>query len=218
METLQDTWQWWVDNPDRFWNSLRAHLEVSGASLALAIAIALVLAVVALASGSVGAFVVIQLGNLGRVVPSLVVLALALPLVGVGFRPSLIALVLIGIPPILVNAYQGLVTVDAATLEAARGVGMGRWQILRTIRVPLAVPLAVAGTRTSAVQIVSTATLAALIGGGGLGEIVFDGIANIRNDIILAGVLPIATLALAVEGVFALIERGVTPRGLRLTS
>jgi osmoprotectant transport system permease protein len=128
-----------------------------------------------------------------------------------------IALVLIGIPPILVNAYQGLAGVDPITLEAARGVGMGRLQVLRTIRVPLAVPLAVAGARTAGVQIVSTATLAALIGGGGLGEIVFDGIANIRNDIILAGVLPIAALALAVEGLFALLERGVTPRGLKVT-
>lgn len=217
MGTLGDTWQWWVDNPERFWDSLRAHLEISAVSLLLAIVIALLLAVVALGLGSIGAFVVIQLGNLGRVVPSLVVLALALPLVGVGFRPSVIALVLIGIPPILVNAYQGLAGVDPTTLEAARGVGMGRLQVLRTIRVPLAIPLAVAGARTAGVQIVSTATLAALIGGGGLGEIVFDGIANIRNDIILAGVLPIAALALAVEGLFALLERGVTPRGLKVT-
>jgi osmoprotectant transport system permease protein len=217
VDVLRDTWSWWADNPDRFWDSLRTHLEVSAVSLVLAVVIALLLAGLALAVGSVGAFVVIQLGNLGRVVPSLVVLALALPLVGVGFRPSVIALVLIGIPPILVNAYQGLTGIEPATLEAARGVGMSRVQVLRSIRLPLAVPLTVAGTRTAAVQIVSTATLAALIGGGGLGEIVFDGIANIRNDIILAGALPIAALALAVEGLFALLQRGVTPRGLRVS-
>lgn len=216
MDVFRDTWDWWSENPDRFWDSLRTHIEVSAVSLVLATVIALLMALLAMWVGPIGAFVVIQLGNLGRIVPSLVVLALALPLVGVGFRPSVIALVLIGIPPILVNAYQGLVGVDPGALEAARGMGMSRSQIMRTIRVPLAVPLTVAGARIAAVQIVSTATLAALIGGGGLGEIVFDGIANIRNDIILAGALPIAALALAVEALFALLQRGVTPRGLRV--
>ena len=141
--------------------------------------------------------------------------AVSVALVGVGFTPSVIALVAVGTPPVLVNTFAGLRSVDPAALEAARGMGMSGSQVLRRVQLPLALPLVVAGLSTAAVQVVSTATLAALIGGGGLGEIVFNGIATIRNEIILAGVLPIAALALAVELLFRIAGRWATPRGLR---
>lgn len=215
MHTLANTWNWWIDNGGRMGSAIETHVELTAVSVALAVAIGVALGLLAARAGSVLGFLVVQLANLGRIVPSLAILALALPLVGVGFTPSVIALVAVGVPPILVNTYAGVRSVDLAALEAARGMGMGSLQVLRRVQVPLALPLVVAGASTAAVQIVSTATLAALIGGGGLGEVVFNGIATIRNEIILAGVLPIAALALVVEGLFRLVSRHATPRGLR---
>lgn len=215
MHTLANTWHWWIDNGDRTVTSLRIHLELTGAGVGLAAVLGIVLGLLAARAGSALGFLVVQIANLGRIVPSLAILALALPLVGVGFTPSVIALVAVGTPPVLVNTFAGLRAVDPAAMEAARGMGMSGAQVLLRVQLPLALPLVVAGLSTAAVQIVSTATLAALIGGGGLGEIVFNGIATIRNEIILAGVLPIAALALAVELLFRLAGRIVTPRGLR---
>ena len=215
MHTLVNTWNWWGDNRGRMGSALETHVELTVVSLALAVTLGSALGVLAARVGSVLGFAVVQLANLGRIVPSLAILALALPLVGVGFTPSVIALVAVGTPPILVNTFAGVRNVDFAALEAARGMGMSGLQVLRGVQLPLALPLVVAGVSTAAVQIVSTATLAALIGGGGLGEIVFNGIATIRNEIILAGVLPIAALALLVEGLFRLVSRVATPRGLR---
>lgn len=215
MQTLANTWHWWLDNGDRMAAAIEKHLELTAVSVGLALAIGVALGLVAARAGSLLGFAVVQLANLGRIVPSLAILALTLPLVGVGFRPSVIALVAVGVPPILVNTYAGLRAVDPAALEAARGMGMSSAQMLRRVQLPLALPLIVAGASTAAVQVVSTATLAALIGGGGLGEVVFNGVATIRNEIILAGVLPIAALALLVEGLFRLARRYATPRGLR---
>lgn len=215
MHTLVNTFNWWSDNRGRMGGALVTHVELTVVSLALAAVLGTALGVLAARVGSVLGFAVVQLANLGRIVPSLAILALALPLVGVGFTPSVIALVAVGTPPILVNTYAGVCNVDRAALEAARGMGMSGRQVLRLVQLPLALPLVVAGVSTAAVQIVSTATLAALIGGGGLGEIVFNGIATIRNEIILAGVLPIAALALLVEGLFRLLSRFGTPHGLR---
>lgn len=215
MHTLVNTFNWWHDNGGRTGSALETHVELTAVSLALAVALGSALGVLASRVGSVLGFAVVQVANLGRIVPSLAILALALPLVGVGFTPSVIALVAVGTPPILVNTYAGVRNVDRSALEAARGMGMSGLQVLRRIELPLALPLVVAGASTAAVQIVSTATLAALIGGGGLGEIVFNGIATIRNEIILAGVLPIAALALLIEGLFRLVSRVATPHGLR---
>ncbi len=215
MGAISDVFAWWGDNADRVTSAIEVHLRLTVASLALATLIGLLLGLFAATVGHVFGFIVVQIANLGRIVPSLAILALALPLVGVGFWPAMVALVAVGVPPILVNTYAALRNTDQALVDAARGVGMTGAQIARRVRGPLGLPLVVAGIRTSAVQIVSTATLAALIGGGGLGEIVFNGIAVLDNTIILAGVIPIAVLALLVEGFFAILERVVTPRGLR---
>jgi osmoprotectant transport system permease protein len=215
MHLIVETFQWWTDNPERMRAAIDTHVKLSLTSLAFAVVIGILLGVLAGRTGGPLGFVIVQIANLGRVVPSLAILALALPLVGVGFRPAVIALVAVGVQPILVNAYTGISAVNASVREAARGQGMTEAQLLRSVELPLAFPLMLAGIRTSAVQIVSTSTLAALIGGGGLGEIVFNGIAVIDDRIILAGAIPIAILALAAEAIVALIQRYATPRGLR---
>jgi osmoprotectant transport system permease protein len=164
-----------------------------------------------------GAFLAISIGNLGRAIPSFAILAITLPItlglgLGLGFWPTVIALVFLAIPPILTNTYVGVAGVDGDTLEAARGMGMTEGQVLRRIELPLAAPLVVAGLRTAAVQVVATATLAALVAWGGLGRYIVDGFATGRNDRILGGAVLVAALAIVIEVAFAALERLVSPR------
>jgi osmoprotectant transport system permease protein len=217
MNTLADTWRWWLDNAGWLGRATLVHLELMGATIGIAFAIGLALAFLAARLGGPLAFAVMQLANLGRIVPSFALIILMYPFVGLGFLPALIGLVALAVPPILVNTYVGLTTADAAAIDAARGMGMTRLQILRRVQLPLAVPLVLAGLGTSAVQVVATATISQPVGSGGLGEIVFSGISNLENDTILAGVIPIAAPALAVEVTFILLRRLATPRGLRFT-
>ncbi len=134
-----------------------------------------------------------------------------------GFWPAVIGLTLLGIPPILVNTFTGIRDVDPATLDAARGMGLTSRQVLMRVEMPLALPLVFAGLRTSAVQVVATATLAGLVGAGGLGTLVLAGLGNDQVPVLLAGAIPVAILAILFEVTFAGIERLATPRGLRLT-
>jgi osmoprotectant transport system permease protein len=128
-------------------------------------------------------------------------------------RPAiLIALVMLAIPPILTNTYVGIQNVDPDTLEAARGMGMTETGILRGIELPLAAPLIVGGLRTAAVQVVATATLAAVVGGGGLGRFILDGFATGDDAQIFAGAVLVALLAILTEVAFAVLERLVAPR------
>jgi osmoprotectant transport system permease protein len=125
------------------------------------------------------------------------------------------ALTLLGIPPILLNTIAGLQGIDPAALEAGRGMGMTPWQVLVRIQIPLVLPVVAAGVRTSAVQIVATAPLAAYIGGGGYGEYIFEGLDLFQTVPLLVGAGCVALLALLVEGGLAVLQRAVTPAGLR---
>jgi osmoprotectant transport system permease protein len=162
----------------------------------------------------------VSIANLGRAIPSFAILALAFPValrLGLGLSdwPGIAALFLLGIPPILTNAYVGVKGVDPDTLDAARGMGMSGREVLRAIELPLAAPLIVAGLRISAVQIVATATLGALVAGGGLGRFIVDGFAQNDDGMTLAGALLVATLAIVTELGFGLLERATAPRHSR---
>jgi len=166
------------------------------------------------------AFVAVNVANVGRALPSLALLAFALPVafalgLGLGFWPTLIALVPLAIPPMLTNAYVGTRAVDRDVIESARGMGMAELGILRRIEIPLALPLVLAGMRTSAVNVVATATLGALVAGGGLGRYIVDGLALQEYDRLFAGALLVALLAIAVEVAFGTFERRATSPGLR---
>lgn len=185
---------------------LRDHIGLSLAALALAL----------LGGIAIGTFVAraprgrgIGLGivYVARVVPSLAVLALMLPLVGVGFAPAVIALALLGIPPIAINTDLGLRAVPPAVREAARGLGMDERQIRARIDWPLALPVVFSGIRTAAVEVVASATLAAFIGGGGLGEFIVNGIALNDPRELLEGAIAVGALALAVSAALSRIER-----------
>ena len=151
--------------------------------------------------------VVMNLFNALRVIPSLAILFLALPYLGLGFLPSLVALTVLAFPPVLINTYAGIRGVDPAVIEAAYGMGMGRMQVLRQVEVPLAIPVILAGIRTAAVEVISSATLASFIGGGGLGDFITRGFALFDVSIMLVGAIPVALLALLSEFLLSRLQR-----------
>ena len=162
-------------------------------------------------------FLAVSIGNIGRALPSFGVIGMIFPftlayLPGIGFWPTLIAMVILGIPPILTNTYVGVREVDPDTVEAARGMGMSDRQLLTRVEIPLAAALILGGLRTSAVQVVATATLGAVVGWGGLGRFIIDGFAQGDDVQLLAGAILVALLAIAVEIVFALLLRVAVPK------
>jgi len=194
------------------------HIGISMAAVAIALLFSLPIGMY-IGHARRGEFLAVSIANLGRAIPSFAILSIAFqvvlriePKAAFGFVPTVVALVLLGIPPILTNTYVGIQSVDADTVEAARGMGMRGRQVLARLEVPLAVPLIVAGVRTAAVQIVATATLAALIAGGGLGRFIIDGFAQGDQPKLVAGGVLVAALAILTEVTFALFERLVTPR------
>jgi osmoprotectant transport system permease protein len=161
-----------------------------------------------------GSFLAINVSNVGRALPSLAVISIGLGLLGVGFLNVMVALVILAAPVMLTNAYVAVNQVDPDAVRAARGMGMTPLQTLTRVELPLALPLIFAGIRTAAVYVVATAPLAALAGGGGLGDIIVNQ-PTYGPEGVVAGSIAIALLAFATDGVFALLQHFVTPRGLR---
>jgi len=189
-----------------FFAHLAAHVTLAGSALALALAAGIPLAALS-ADRALPRAVVLACAGAFRVVPSLAILALALPLLGLGFGPALLALVVLALPPIVVNTDVGLRSVPSATLEAARGTGMTPRQVGRLVRWPLALPVVAIGVRTAAVEVIASATLAAFIGGGGLGDYIVGGLQT--NDLgeLALGALSVAGLALAADAALATLQR-----------
>jgi osmoprotectant transport system permease protein len=198
-----------------FTQLLITHVELSALALIIAILIAVPVAL-AVRNTPTGAAVAINVGNIGRAVPSLALLALALPFFGFGFTSALLALAALAIPPILINASTALREVNPGVIDAARGMGLSGSQILTGIQLPIAAPVIFAGIRTSAVQVVASATLATFIGGGGLGDLIVEGFQRGDTAILLAGALSVAVLSIITEVGFAGIEWGLTPKGLKI--
>jgi len=196
-----------------FFAHLGTHVGLSLAAIVIAIAIGVPLG--AFAAGRPVARV-LTLGGAGalRVVPSLAILTLTLPYLGLGFRPALLALVVLALPPIVINTELGLRAAPPATIDAARGLGMTGREIRRRVEWPLALPLLVAGTRTASVEVVASATLAAFIGGGGLGDFIVDGLATDDVGELLLGAIAVAVLALAIDAALGRLGRRLRPKGI----
>jgi osmoprotectant transport system permease protein len=161
---------------------------------------------------------VMGLAYLFQTIPSLALLALMIPLgLGIGRKPALVALFLYSLLPILRNTYIGIRSVDDSVIQAARGMGMTYFQRLYMVELPIAIPVIMGGIRTATVIIIGTATLAAMIGGGGLGDFIVTGLGMVRDELILLGAVPAALLALAAEFILSRLEHILTPRGLRLS-
>ena len=213
MSTFVDALQFIVDRRELVLEKTWEHLVLSGAAIGVALLIAVPLGVV-LGHLHRGSFVAINLANVGRALPSLAVIAIGLGFLGFGFTNVLVALVILAIPPILTNAYVAVDAVEPEAVEAARGMGMTPSQILWRIELPLALPLLFAGIRTASVYVVASATLAAIAGGGGLGEILFNQ-ASYRVEGLVGAAIVVSVLAFAADALFGGIQRLLTPRGLR---
>lgn len=194
-----------VSNFDTFLTLLQEHLTLVLVSVALAIVVAVPLGVLATRNERVKS-VVMSLGNVSQTIPTLAIIALVFPILGLGFLPALVGLFTYAVLPILTNTVAGLESVDESTVAAARGMGMTENQILRKIKLPLALPVIFAGIRTSAVLNVGTAYLAFFIGGGGLGVWVITGISLFDTPQLLAGAIPGALLAIGLDSLFGLVE------------
>ncbi len=208
-----------ITNPQNdFVGTTVATVKLSIFPILIAILIAIPLGV-GLAQRPLAAFIAANTSGLVRAIPTLAVLAAVVPYLGVGFKPSVFALSLLGIPPILLNTITGLRGIDPATVDAARGMGMTRWQVLSQVQLPLMAPVLAAGVRTAAVQIVATVPLAgALIGAGGYGNYIYLGIALLQTTPLLVGAIGTAALALLTELLLAQVQRALTPAGLRIAA
>ena len=223
MTFLADVARWFLDPAS--WQGtggvparVLEHLSLSVWPVALAAAIALPLGVT-LGHRNRGAFLAISVANVGRALPSFAVLVVGVPVsiklgLGLSYWPAFAALFLLAIPPMLTNAFTGVREVDPGTVESSRGMGFTEGQVVRKIEIPLALPVIITGIRVSAVQVVATATLAALIGGGGLGRYIIDGLATRDLVQVFAGALLVAVLSVITEGFFSLMERFFVSPGI----
>lgn len=209
---LGDTAAFVADNAGLLAQRVLEHVQLSVIALVIAMLVALPLALVLGHTGR-GGFLAINAANVGRALPSLALIAIALPFLGLNDSSTIFALVLLGIPPILTNTYVAVREVDQDIIEAARGMGMSGGEILRSVELPLAAPVMMSGIRTAAVQIVATATLAAVIAGGGLGRFIVDGFATRNNPSVVTGAVAVGLLTILTELGLGAVERVVTPRG-----
>lgn len=213
MTTLADTWDWLADSAhwagdDGIRHRLAQHLVLTVVCLVISCAVALPIALVLGHLGKGGALAV-NISNVGRAVPTFAVLVLLLltPVGAWGEGPTVVALVLFAVPPLLTNAYVGMREVDRSVVRAARGMGMTGRQTLFHVELPLSLPMVLNGVRIAAVQLVATATIAALAGGGGLGRIITAGFNLASTPQVVAGAVLVAAFALVVEGIFEAVER-----------
>jgi osmoprotectant transport system permease protein len=203
-----------VGGLDKSLELLVKHLEVTALALAIALVIALPLGLY-LGHRGKGEQFAVGLGNAGRAIPELAVIALVAALIGVGLPNVAPVLAILGIPPILTNAYVGVQQVDRATVDAARGMGMSELAIIRKVELPIAVPTVMGGIRSGAIAILATATIAPLAGVETLGDFILNRNVYGENGL-LAGAILVALLALAIEGLLALLQRRLTSDGLKL--
>lgn len=218
MEFFADAMAWFAD--PRHWQGANGvparmleHLYYSGVATLVALAIALPVGLAAGHTGRGGALA-INVANIGRALPTFGLIILAVIVMGLGDLPIFIALVAFAVPPVLTNSYAGIRAVDPDVRDAAEGVGMTGRQVLWRVELPVALPLILAGVRTSAVQVVATATLAAYAGSGGLGRYIVNGFAVRDFPQIFAGALLVALFAIAIEVAFGRLQAAVVSEGV----
>lgn len=205
LQDLPAAYGFLLENFDKFIELLQQHLTLVLVSEFLAIAVAVPAGILAMREPRVKGYI-LGVGNVAQTIPTLAVIALVFPVLGLGFEPALVGLFAYAILPILTNTIAGIDSVDENTIGAARGMGMTKNEILRKIQLPLALPVIFAGIRTSAVINVGTAYLAFFIGGGGLGIWVVGGIKLYQMPMVLAGAIPGALLAISMDSAFAIVE------------
>lgn len=205
-----------LDPRSDFLGHTLTYLQICVFSILGAVVIGVVLGA-AVSRSAILSFIAVNVSGLLRAIPVIAVLIVFVPFFGLGLKPTLIALIVLGIPPVLLNTYTGIRGIDPAIIDAAKGMGMTTWQIATKIQAPLVTPLVAAGIRTAAVQVIATATLAAFIGAGGYGDYIVDGINVFNYPELIAGAISVAVLAMLVEVFMGWLQRTVTPAGLRVS-
>jgi len=216
LHTFVEAFRFIGDHPGLLATKTLEQVELSAAALGIALAVALPLGV-ALGHVHRGSGLAIGGSIFGRALPSLVLIAAFLPWLGIGFLSNMVALAVLATGPVLTNSFDAVAGVDRDAVEAARGMGMTQLQILRRVELPLAVPLLFAGIRVAAVTVVATATIAAIAGGGGLGDIIVNQ-ASYRLSGVIGASLCVMALSALVFGVLRSVQLAVTPRALRATT
>ena len=210
MNLIRDTLAYAVDHVDELWQATLDHLLLVTVALVIGIVVCVPLGIWSSRSPRT-ANVVINTVNGIRVIPSLAILFLLVPYMGVGLDTAIVALTVLAMPPILVNTDAAFRTIDPAIREAAAGMGMTDRQVLRRVEFPLALPIILTGIRTSTTEVIASATLAAFIGSGGLGVFVQRGYAMYRPSILLVGAIPVAILAVMAEVLLSQLQQRIRP-------
>jgi osmoprotectant transport system permease protein len=210
MALIQQAYAYALANGDQFLAACQRHGLLVLVPLTISLAIGLPLGLWSTRSPTVAA-IAINGFNALRVIPSLAVLFLAIPVLGLSFNAAAIALTLLALPPILISTDVAFRTLDPAVKEAAIGMGMPPRAVLRQVEIPLALPVIIAGIKTAAVEVIASATLAAFVGAGGLGDFIVLGFAAYDPAILLVGAVPVALLALLAEISLSTLQRGLQP-------
>ncbi|MDI6602035.1 MAG: ABC transporter permease [Thermoanaerobacteraceae bacterium] len=214
MATINEYLTFMSDRIDQIFTLTGQHIYLTLIAVAIAILIGVPLGILITRVDSISGLV-IGIANAVQAIPSLALLGFLIPFLGIGSTPSIVMIFLYSLLPIIKNTYTGLANVDRAMIEAGRGMGMTDAQLMRMVQLPLALPVIMAGIRISAVTAVGLTTLAALIGAGGLGQLIYRGISMVNNKMIISGAIPAMILALLVDFVLSIMERIVTPKGLK---
>jgi len=215
MDQTQSFWQFVDQQSDKLWSQTWAHIGLTMISLILAIIIAVPIGVLIARKQKLSGIVLGFAGVL-QTIPSIALLGVMIPFLGIGPKPAILALFLYALLPIIRNTYTGIMEVNPAVTDAAKGMGMSNWQILTKVELPLAFPVLMAGIRTATVINVGVATLAAYIAAGGLGEFIFGGIALNNSNMILAGAIPAALLAIVLDFLLSLVQK-INLKSIRVT-
>jgi osmoprotectant transport system permease protein len=223
LEILEDAWQYVINYPEKLAGYTLEHLWIIFVAIVVAIILGVAVGVYITGKGKERiADIVLYLAEIMMTVPSLALFGLLMVILSfvglkaIGFLPAILALIAYAQLPILRNTYTAIRAVDPAMIEAGRGMGMSERQLLFKVKLPLAVPVIMAGLRNSIVIIIGIAAIAALIGSGGLGVPIVRGLRNARIDLIIVGGVSVSILALLVDGLMSLVERWITPKGLKV--
>ena len=206
MDQTQNLWAFMIQQSDKLWDQTLAHIGLTCISLLIAVAIGLPLGIW-IAGRDRAARLVLGIAGVLQTIPSIALLGFMIPFLGIGAMPAVAALFMYALLPVIRNTYTGIRGVDGAITESARAMGMNSWQVLFQIQLPLAMPVILAGIRTATVINVGVATLAAYIAAGGLGEFIFGGIALNNTNMILAGAIPAALLAIVLDFLLSMIQK-----------
>lgn len=213
LDFLLTAGHWSLGDPDAFPARVLEHLGYSILALVLAFLLAFPLGLL-IGHTDRGSFLAINVGNAGRALPTLGILMLVLSLVGTGLVPVIVALVVLAVPPLLTTTYAGINSVSRDAVDAARGMGMKEWQIAWQVELPIALPIVFGGIRNATLQVVSTATIAAYVGLGGLGRYLFDGLALRDYPRVLAGAVVLAVLAVTLDLLLGALQRLLVSPGV----